>query len=131
MTEIAAKSWRLVGGWIVRLLLILFIAFEVEIWLDILLFQPEEYERLIGSESACGVAKSYCSWRAFILDNVPLATLSVLSAIALLWRGLPKRELMLGALVVAFCGYLAWRAYGVWLETELSGSCCEAPEGIA
>ena len=111
MTKIGAIGWRWAGGWIVRLTLILFIAIEVEIWLDILVFQPEAYERLIGSESACGIVKSYCSWQALILDNVPFMALSILSAIALLWRRLPRRELVLGVLVVLVFAYLGWRFY--------------------
>lgn len=125
MTMISAMSWRRVGGWIVRLVLVLAIVFEVEIWLDILVFQPEEYERLIGSESACGIARSYCSWRAFILDNAPLAALSTLSAIALIWRRLPNRELILFMLVMAVLATFAWRAYRTQVETSVIGQCCQ------
>lgn len=108
-----------------RLVLVLAVAFEVEIWLDVLVFQPEEYERLIGSESACGIAKAYCSWRAFILDNVPLAALAILSAIAFLWRRLPQRELVLLVLVMTALVHFAWRAYRTQVETSVSGHCCQ------
>jgi hypothetical protein len=128
MLKIGAMGWRRIGGWIVRLILVLAIALEVEIWLDILLFQPDEYERLIGSESACGIAKSYCSWRAFILDNVPFAALSVLSAIALLWRRLPRRELVLCLLVVLVFTYFGWRFYRSQVEASMSEGCCQYGE---
>jgi len=80
--------------------------------LDILVFQPEEYRRLIGSEAGCGVAEAYCSWPSFLLDEAPFAALSILSLMALPWRGLPPRELVLGALAVAICSDVAWRLYG-------------------
>jgi hypothetical protein len=120
MAKIGAMSWRRIGGWIVRLILALAIAFEVQIWLDILVFQPEEYERLIGSESACGVVDSYCSWRAFILDNAPIAALAVLSILALLWRRLPRRELVLFVLAVAVCSYLGSRAHMAHIEIAMT-----------
>jgi hypothetical protein len=128
MTKANAMSWRRVGCWIVWLVLVLAIAFEVEIWLDVLVFQPEEYGRLIGSESACGIAKSYCSWRAFILDNAPLAALSILSAFALLWRRLPRRELVLLVLVMTVLAYFAWRAYRTQAEISAMGHCCQYQE---
>jgi hypothetical protein len=96
--KIGAIGRNRIAGWVVRLILILFAALEVEIWLDIFVFQPDEYERLIGSESACGMFESYCSWPAFFLDNVPFIALSILSIIGLLWRSLPRRELVLGML---------------------------------
>jgi len=109
--KIGAIGWGRAAGWVARLILVLFIALEVHIWLDILVFQPQEYQRLIGSESACGVAKSYCSWPAFLLDNIPFAALSILSVIALLWRGMPRREWFLRALAAVICGFLVWRVY--------------------
>jgi hypothetical protein len=118
--KIGTLSWGRVGGWIVRLILVLFIALEVHSWLDILVFKPEEYDRLIGSETACGMFKSYCSWPAFLLDQSPFTAMAILSTIALLWRGLPRRELILGALVVANCGYFAWRAYGIQLDVAMN-----------
>jgi hypothetical protein len=105
----------------VRLILILFIAFEVYTWLDILALQPAEYERLIGSESACGIVKSYCSWQAFILNDVPFMVLSIMSAVALLWRRLPRRELVLGVLVVLVFAYFAWRVDRAQVEMFVSG----------
>lgn len=114
--EIGRIGWGRVVGWIARLILMLFIAVEAENWLDILVFQPEEYERLVGSEAGCGVAKSYCSWPAFLLDDSPFVALSMLSIIALLWRGAPRREWTLRALAAVICGFLAWKAYGVHLE---------------
>jgi len=112
----------------VRLILVLLIALEMHIWPDIFVFQPEEYERLIGSEAGCGKFESPCSWPAFMLDQVPALALAILSAAAMLWRGLPKRELVLGALVVTFCGYYAWRAYSVRVEAEMRGYCCVAQQ---
>ncbi len=79
--------------------------------LSILVFQREEYERLVGSESACGVVEAYCSWPEFVLDGAPFDALAVLSVIALLWRGLPRREVVLWAIIVAICVYLGWRFY--------------------
>jgi hypothetical protein len=122
MAKISAMSWRRAGGWNVRLVLVLAIAVEMEIWLDVLVFEPAEYERLSGSESACGVAKAYCFWQAFILDNAPLAALSILSAIALLWRRSPKRELVLVLLVMMVLVYFAWRAHRAQLETSVIGT---------
>jgi len=125
---IGAMSWGRVGGWITRLILILFVSLEVHTWLDILVLQPEEYERLIGSEAACGMFKSYCSWPAFLLDNVPFTAFSILAIIGLLSRGLPRRELILGVLAVAICGYLAWRMYSVQLEAAMTEYCCQDRE---
>ena len=125
MIKIGVRSLRWVGAWAVRLTLILFIAIELEIWLDILVLQPEEYERLIGSESACGIVKSYCSWQAFSLDNVPFMALSILSAIALLWRRLPRRELVLAVLVVLVIAYLGWRFYRARVEASMTEHCCQ------
>jgi len=115
--KIGTIGWSRVVGWIARLVLILFIAMEVENWLDILVFQPQEYERLVGSEAGCGVSRSLCSWPAFLLDAVPFVALSILSTMALLSRGLPRREWILRALAVVICSFLTWKAYSVHLET--------------
>jgi hypothetical protein len=123
-SKIGALSWGRIAGWVTRLILILFVAITVEIWLDVFFFEPQEYERLIGSEAACGVAKAYCSWSAFLVDNVPFIALSILAIIGLLWPSRPRRELVLGVLAIAICGYLAWRAYSVQLEAAMSGYCC-------
>jgi len=40
--RIGPVSWNRVVGWIARLVLILFIALEIENWLDVLVFRPEE-----------------------------------------------------------------------------------------
>ena len=40
--------WKRVGGWVSRGFLALLILFEIEYWLDILVFDVKEYERLIG-----------------------------------------------------------------------------------
>jgi hypothetical protein len=41
----------------------------------------------------------------------PFDALAVLAVIALLWRGLPRKEFVLCAIVVAICVYLGWRFY--------------------
>jgi hypothetical protein len=104
-------NWSRLAGWAVRSILVLFIAFDAYLWLDLLIFQPEEYDRLIGSESGCGVVEAYCSWPAFLLNEAPFAALSILSIMALLWRGLPRREFVLGALAVVICAHLGWKLY--------------------
>jgi hypothetical protein len=109
-----------IAGWIVRVVLVLFIAMTVHIWLDVLVFDPREYERLIGSESACGKARNYCSWRAFVWDSVPDFIFSVMAIISMLWRSLPRRELMLGLLAGAICCYMGWRVYSAHLEAAMS-----------
>lgn len=111
---------RRIGEWGTRLVLVLFVFLTVYTWLDVLVLQPEGYERLIGGEAGCGKFKSYCSWRAFVLDSVPDFLLSILAVIGLLWRSLPRRELILGLLAVAICGYLGWRAYSTHVEASLS-----------
>jgi hypothetical protein len=105
--------------------LVLVIAADIRLWLDIFVFQPEEYERLIGGESGCGKFKAFCSWQAFVLDQVPFAVLAILSAAALLWRRLPRRELILSTLVIVTIAYLGWRYY--WSQVEVSESeyCCQ------
>jgi hypothetical protein len=124
-------GWTRLLGWLTRLILILFIALEVEIWLDVFLIQPEEYERLIGSESACGMFESYCSWTAYLLDNVPFIVLAALATIGLLWRGLPRRELVLGIIAIAICGYLGWRVYDVQLNAAMIDYCCEGGKQVS
>jgi hypothetical protein len=109
-----------IGRLIARLILSVFVFLTVYTWLDVLVFQPEEYERLIGGEAGCGKFKSYCSWRAFMLDSVPDFILSILAVIAMTWRSLPRRELMLSLLAMAICGYLGWRAYSTHVEASLS-----------
>lgn len=109
-----------IEGRIARLILILFVLLTIYTWLDVLVLQPEEYERLIGGEAGCGKFKSYCSWRAFVLDSVPDFVLSIAAVIAMLWRSLPRRELALGPLAVAICGYLGWTAYSTHVEASLS-----------
>jgi hypothetical protein len=79
----SVATWKHVGGWVSRGFLALLILFEIEHWLDILVFDAKEYERLIGSESACGVASAYCSWTDFILYNAPLVTTRLLSPLRL------------------------------------------------
>lgn len=111
---------RRIGGWIARLILVLFFFFTVLTWLDVLVLQPEEYTRLIGGESGCGKSKAYCSWHAFVLDSVPDFILSILAVICMLWRSLARRELILGLLAVAICGYMGWRAYSAQVEASLS-----------
>ena len=81
MIKISTRLWSRIGGWIARLILVLAIALEIHTWLDVFVFQPEEYERLIGGESGCGKFKSFCSWPAFVLDQVPFTILSILAAI--------------------------------------------------
>jgi hypothetical protein len=98
-------------GWVARLILIAFIALDAYIWVEILVLQREEYDRLVGSESACGVVENYCSWPAFVLDRAPIDALAILAAIALLWRSLPRRELALWTIIAAVCIYLGWRFY--------------------
>lgn len=118
-------TWPRIGGWIVRVILVLVIAIDIRVWLDVFVFEPEEYERLIGGESGCGKFESFCSWPAFVLDQVPFAILSILSATALLWRRLPRRELILGALVIVIFAYLGWRYYRMQVEVSMSEYCCQ------
>lgn len=114
------RTVQRIGGWIARLILALFVALTVYIWLDVLVLRPEEYERLIGGEAGCGKFKAYCSWQAFVLDSVPDFALSILAVVGILWRSLPRRELIIGLLAVAICGYLGWRAYSAQVEAALS-----------
>src|SRR5262245_20698391 len=126
MTGTSAMSGlRWIAGRIVRLILVLFIALEIRTWLDVFVLQPEEYERLIGGESGCGKFQAFCSWSAFVLDQIPFTILSALSVVALLWRRLPRRELTLGLLAVAILAYLAWRMYWTQVEASLSEYCCQ------
>jgi len=106
--------------WTARLVLALFVLLTAYTWLDVLVLQPEEYERLIGGEAGCGKFRSYCSWRAFVLDSVPDFILSVLAVIGMAWRGVPRRELILNLMAVTICGYLGWRAYSTHVEAILS-----------
>jgi hypothetical protein len=117
--NLASVALPRIGGWIARLILVLAIALEIHTWLDVFVFQPEEYERLIGGESGCVKFKSFCSWPAFVLDQVPFTILSILAAIALLWRRLP----ILGALTVLVIAYLGWRFHRIRVEA-LSEYCC-------
>jgi hypothetical protein len=55
-----------------------------------------------------------------VLDSVPDFILSILAVIAMTWRSLPRRELMLSLLAMAICGYLGWRAYSTHVEASLS-----------
>lgn len=104
-------KWRWIAGWIVRSILIAFVALNAYGWLRILVLQREEYDRLVGSESACGIVEGYCSWPAFVLHGAPLDAPAILALVALLWRGLPRRDFVLWAIVVAICLHLAWRFY--------------------
>jgi hypothetical protein len=104
-------SWYRLVGWAVRSFLFLFIAANAYGWLDILVLQRGEYDRLIGSEAACGIVEAYCSWPAFIWRGAPLDALAVASAVALPWRGLPRRETVLRAIALAICACLIWTAY--------------------
>lgn len=123
--KLASVIWLRIGGWFARLVLMLFIALEIHIWLDTFVFQPEEYERLIGGEAGCGKVDAYCSWPAFVLDQIPFAILSILSVIALVWRRLPRRELILGVLVALIVAYLGWRFYRAQVEASMSEHCCQ------
>ena len=118
-------TWRRIGARIAGLILVLFIALDLHIWLDVFVFRPEEYERLIGGEAGCGKVKSYCSWPAFVLDQIPFTILSILSASALLWRRLPRRELILGVLVFLVIAYLGWRYHRAQVEASMSEYCCQ------
>ena len=123
--KVTSLTWLRIGGWIARLILVLVIALEIHTWLDVLVFQPEEYERLIGGEAGCGKFKSFCSWPAFVLDQIPFTILAILSVIALLWRRLPRRELVLSVLVVLSFACLGWRAYWTRVEASMSEHCCQ------
>ena len=105
----SVSLWKRVAGWVSRALLVLIVLFEIELWLDALLFNAAEYERLIGSEAACGKFASYCSWNAFFLANLPMSILAVAAIVALLWRALPRREAVLVGLSLAFFTYLFLR----------------------
>ncbi len=118
--RIATSTIQWIGGWIARLVLVLFVFMTIHTWLDVLVLRPEEYERLVGGEAGCGKSKAFCSWRAFVWDSVPDFILSILAVICLLWRNLPRRALAIGLLAVAICGYLAWRAYSTHVEASLS-----------
>jgi hypothetical protein len=109
-----------IAGWIVRLILILFIILAAELWLDVFVFDPEEHERLIGSEAACGKFAAYCSWQSFFLDMIPHAVLAILAGVTLMWRKLPQRELVLGLLAAAICVYMAWPVYSTHVEAMMS-----------
>ena len=122
--KLPSVTWPRIGGWIVRVILVLVIALDIRVWLDVFVFEPEEYERLIGGESGCGKFKSFCSWPAFVLDQVPFTVLSILSATALLWHRLPRRELILGALVIVIFAYLGWRYYRIQVGVSMSEYCC-------
>lgn len=104
-------SWNRLAGWAVRSFLILFVAVNAYGWLDILVLQHDEYERLIGSESACGISEAYCSWSAFIWHGAPFDAFAIVSTVALLWGGMPRREFVLRAIALAICVYLAWTMY--------------------
>lgn len=123
--KFASVIWLRIGGWIARLIVVLFIALEVHTWPDILVFQPEEYERLIGGEAGCGKFKAFCSWPAFVMDQVPFSILAILSSIALLWRRLPRRELALGVLVLLSFACLGWRVYWTQVEASMSEHRCQ------
>ena len=124
------EGLRRIAGCIARLILVLLIALEVHTWLDVFVFQPEEYERLIGGESGCGKFQAFCSWSAFVLDQIPFTILSAVSVVALLWRRLPRRDLILGLLAVAVLAYLAWRMYWTQVEASMSEYCCQDRESI-
>ena len=111
---------RRIGRWIARLIQVLFVYLTIYTWLDVLVLRPEEYERLIGGEAGCGKFKAYCSWRAFVLDSVPDFILSILAVTGMLWRNVPRRELILGLLALTICGYLGWKAYSTHVEASLS-----------
>lgn len=118
--RISASIVQRIGKWSARLILVLFVVFTIENWLDVLVFRPEEYARLIGGEAGCGKVKAYCSWHAFVLDSAPDFALSILAVIGMLWWSLPRRELILGLLAVAICSYMGWRAYSAQVEAGLS-----------
>ena len=117
----SVAAWKRIGGWVSRGFLALLILFMTQYWLDILVFDPGEYERLIGSEAACGVAGAYCSWTAFVLYNAPLMALAVAASGALVWRTMPRREQVLAALAIVTCIYVVGRAS----KSGLAAICAE------
>ena len=49
--------------------------------------------------------------------------------VALLWRRLPKRELILGVLVVLVLAYFGWRIYRTQVEIFMTNACNTAGGG--
>lgn len=111
-------AWKRVGGWVSRGFLLLSILAVIESWLDVLVFQTAEYERLIGSEAACGKFQAYCSWKEYVLDGLPFVAFAVAALVALVWRTLPRREQVLAGLCGAIIVYLAWRAFRTMVLSE-------------
>lgn len=108
--------WLLGLRWLVRLVLMLFIAIAVSNWAD-LFSSAEVYEQLIGSEHACAINYAYCSWRSYVLVHTILSLMSIAAIIALAWRRLPRREAILNILATLVLAYLVWSAIQVrWAE---------------
>lgn len=101
--------------WTIRLFLAFFIAIAVKTWID-LFFDPVISEHLIGSEHACAIHYTNCSWRNYILlELLPSSLLAGGAIVAVAWHRLRRRETFLNVLALLAFLYLAWSAIQVQL----------------
>lgn len=109
------RYWSLGLRWLVRLFLVLFVAFAGTSWTD-LLFTPVVSEHLIGSEHACTISYSYCSLLSYILvDLIPSSLLGGAAIVALAWWRMPHRETVLNIVAILGLAYLTWSVLRVQL----------------
>lgn len=105
----------LVVRWLVRLFLVLFVAFAITSWTD-LLFSPVVSEHLIGSEHACAISYSYCSMLSYVLvDLLPSSLLGGAAVAALAWWRMPHRETVLNIVAILALAYFTWSVLEVQL----------------
>jgi len=103
-----ARYLSLGSRWAVRLFLAIFVAIVLTIWSN-LLFDPVVSEHLIGSKHACAIHYGYCSWSTYVLaELVPSTLLAGAAIVALAWRRLRRREVILSALALLGLVYLGW-----------------------
>lgn len=111
--QIKMHYWQHGFGWLVRLLLVLFVVLFASVWGDLLL-DGETYDRLFGSEHACSISTDYCSWGNYMRALIFPTVIAFVMVIGLAWRRMPGRETVLYTLAIVAAVYLA----GEVLETH-------------
>ncbi len=101
---------RLVLDGAAQLLLLGFALIIVYLWLDSFILSPAVYDRMVGSEAACGISWAYCSWRDYVWSLLTDTALAVAGIVAFAWRRLKSRVWALRFLALVVLCKLGWQA---------------------
>lgn len=111
------KVPRLVLDGAAQLLLLGFALIIAYLWLDSFILNKAVYDRMVGSEAACGISWAYCSWRDYVWSLLTDTGLALAGIVAFAWRRLKGSAWALRSVaLIVFCK-LGWQvadAFVAW-----------------